>query len=68
MKNNPLAFPFDIIVIQPETAVECFVFSSEDKELLFIDLCRDSKQSNRRDVIRVCLAVTHVSETLRYKD
>lgn len=63
--NITLRFLFDIIVIQPETAMDCFVFSSKDKELLLIDFCRDSKQSNHRDVTLVCLAVIHVSETLR---
>ena len=43
-----------------------WVFSSKDKELLLIDFCRDSKQSNQREVICVCLAFTHVSETLRW--
>ena len=45
-------FLFDIIFIQTETAMDC-VFSLKDKELLLIDFCRDSKQSNQREVIRV---------------
>lgn len=50
-------FLFDIIVIQTETAMDCVL-------IMLIDFCRDSKQSNQREVIRVFVCY-HVSETLR---